>query len=189
MSHLVAEKGYRYDYSLQTMKEIAYARWRDYDAEDTVRFYSLRLHANAVHALGPKQLEASGMHSTQERDRRLQVQLDDVARDEAHADINLVGSHRSRNTNPGKFGKADSRGFQRSVLRKRVLHANESCCAGRRERGQEARLDTWPRSCSRSRASVTSKHEAGMIKSTPYKIITQGADWRFFNELKRELKT
>ena len=26
------------------MKEIAYARWRDYDAEDTVRFYALRLH-------------------------------------------------------------------------------------------------------------------------------------------------
>ena len=73
-ARLVADKGYRYDYSLQTMKEIAYARWRDYDAEDTVRFYSLRL------------------------------------------------------------------------------------------------------------------HESGMIKSTPTKIITQGTDWRFFNELKRELK-
>ena len=73
-ARLVADKGYRYDYSLQTMKEIAYARWRDYDAEDTVRFYSLRL------------------------------------------------------------------------------------------------------------------HEAGMIKSTPSKIIAQGTDWRFFNELKRELK-
>jgi NitT/TauT family transport system substrate-binding protein len=73
-ARLVADKGYRYNYSLQTMKEIAYARWRDYDAEDTVRFYSLRL------------------------------------------------------------------------------------------------------------------HEAGMIKSTPSKIIAQGTDWRFFNELKRELK-
>jgi NitT/TauT family transport system substrate-binding protein len=31
--------------------------------------------------------------------------------------------------------------------------------------------------------------EAGMIKSTPQKIIAQSADWRFFNELKRELKT
>jgi NitT/TauT family transport system substrate-binding protein len=31
-------------------------------------------------------------------------------------------------------------------------------------------------------------HEAGMIKSSPQKIITQGADWRFLNELKRELK-
>ncbi len=31
-------------------------------------------------------------------------------------------------------------------------------------------------------------HEAGMIKSTPQKIIAQGTDWRFFNELKEELK-
>jgi NitT/TauT family transport system substrate-binding protein len=30
--------------------------------------------------------------------------------------------------------------------------------------------------------------EAGMIKSTPQKIIAQGTDWRLFNELKRELK-
>ena len=73
-AQLMADKGYRYDYSLQTMKEIAYARWRDYDAEDTIRFYSLRL------------------------------------------------------------------------------------------------------------------REAGMIKSTPNKIIAQGTDWRFFNQLKRELK-
>jgi NitT/TauT family transport system substrate-binding protein len=73
-ARLIADKGYRYDYSLQTMKEIQYARWRDFDAEDTVRFYSLRL------------------------------------------------------------------------------------------------------------------YEAGMIKSTPSKIIAQGTDWRFFNELKRELK-
>jgi NitT/TauT family transport system substrate-binding protein len=31
-------------------------------------------------------------------------------------------------------------------------------------------------------------HEAGLIKSTPQKIIAQGTDWRFLNELKRELK-
>jgi NitT/TauT family transport system substrate-binding protein len=31
-------------------------------------------------------------------------------------------------------------------------------------------------------------HEAGLIKSTPQKIIAQGTDWRFFNELKKELK-
>jgi len=29
----------------------------------------------------------------------------------------------------------------------------------------------------------------GMIKSTPSKISSQGTDWRFFNELKRELKS
>jgi NitT/TauT family transport system substrate-binding protein len=31
-------------------------------------------------------------------------------------------------------------------------------------------------------------HEAGLIKSGPNKIIDQGTDWRFFNELKKELK-
>jgi NitT/TauT family transport system substrate-binding protein len=31
-------------------------------------------------------------------------------------------------------------------------------------------------------------HEAGMITSTPQKIIAQGTNWRFLNELKRELK-
>jgi len=65
----------RYDHALQALKEIPYAKWREYDAEDTLRFYSLRL------------------------------------------------------------------------------------------------------------------REAGMIKATPNKILTDGADWRFWNELKRELKS
>jgi NitT/TauT family transport system substrate-binding protein len=73
-ARLVADKGYRYDYALQTMKEIRYGNWRDYDPDDAVRFYALRL------------------------------------------------------------------------------------------------------------------REAGMIKSTPSRILTQGTNWRFFNELKRELK-
>ena len=30
--------------------------------------------------------------------------------------------------------------------------------------------------------------ETGMIKSSPQKIIANGTDWRFLNELKRELK-
>jgi NitT/TauT family transport system substrate-binding protein len=74
-ARLIADKGYGYEYALQTMKEIQYARWQEYDAEDTVRFYSLRL------------------------------------------------------------------------------------------------------------------REAGMIKASPAKIIGQSTDWRFFNELKRELKS
>jgi NitT/TauT family transport system substrate-binding protein len=64
----------RYDYALQVMQELPYGKWREYDPEDTIRFYALRL------------------------------------------------------------------------------------------------------------------HEAGMIKSTPQKLIAQGTDWRFFNELKKELK-
>jgi NitT/TauT family transport system substrate-binding protein len=31
-------------------------------------------------------------------------------------------------------------------------------------------------------------HEAGMVKTSPQKIIAQGTDWRFLNELKKELK-
>jgi len=31
-------------------------------------------------------------------------------------------------------------------------------------------------------------HEVGMIKSNPKKLIAQGTDWRFLNELKKELK-
>ena len=31
-------------------------------------------------------------------------------------------------------------------------------------------------------------HEAGMLKSSPQKLIAQGTDWRFLNELKQELK-
>ena len=75
-AQLLVEKGYtpNYDYALQTLREIPYNRWREYDPEDTVRFYALRL------------------------------------------------------------------------------------------------------------------REVGMIKSTPQKIIAQGTDWRFFNELKKELK-
>jgi NitT/TauT family transport system substrate-binding protein len=34
----------RYDYALQTLNEVPYDKWRDYDAEDTIRFYALRLH-------------------------------------------------------------------------------------------------------------------------------------------------
>jgi NitT/TauT family transport system substrate-binding protein len=72
----IVDKGFapRYDYALQTMREVPYGKWREYDPEDTIRFYALRL------------------------------------------------------------------------------------------------------------------HEAGLIKSTPQKIIAQGTDWRFFNELKKELK-
>ncbi len=31
-------------------------------------------------------------------------------------------------------------------------------------------------------------HEMGFVKSSPQKIIADGTDWRFLNELKREIK-
>src|SRR5215470_17003512 len=33
----------RHDYAVQTLAEVPYNRWRDYDPEDTIRFYALRL--------------------------------------------------------------------------------------------------------------------------------------------------
>ena len=33
-----------YAYALQALQEIPYGQWREYDSEDTVRFYALRLH-------------------------------------------------------------------------------------------------------------------------------------------------
>jgi NitT/TauT family transport system substrate-binding protein len=34
----------RYDYALQALNDNPYDKWREYDAEDTVRYYALRLH-------------------------------------------------------------------------------------------------------------------------------------------------
>jgi hypothetical protein len=33
----------RYDYALEALGEVSYDKWREYDPEDTVRFYALRL--------------------------------------------------------------------------------------------------------------------------------------------------
>jgi NitT/TauT family transport system substrate-binding protein len=50
----------RYDHALQTLKEIPYARWREYDAEDTVRFYSLRLREAGMIKSSPAKIIAAG---------------------------------------------------------------------------------------------------------------------------------
>ena len=41
----VVDRGFvdHYDYVLQTMSDLPYDKWREYDAEDTIRFYALRL--------------------------------------------------------------------------------------------------------------------------------------------------
>jgi NitT/TauT family transport system substrate-binding protein len=56
----IADRGYNYDYTLQTLKDIPYDRWRDYDAEDTVRFYSLRLHEAGMIKSSPQKIIADG---------------------------------------------------------------------------------------------------------------------------------
>jgi len=49
-----------YDYALQTMKDMHYDQWRDYDPEDTVRFFSLRLHEIGVIKSSPQKIIAQG---------------------------------------------------------------------------------------------------------------------------------
>ena len=50
----------RYDYALQTLNEVPYNRWREYDPEDTVRFYSLRLHEAGMIKSAPNKIIADG---------------------------------------------------------------------------------------------------------------------------------
>jgi NitT/TauT family transport system substrate-binding protein len=59
-ARLVADKGYVYDYALQTMQSIPYNRWREYDPEDTVRFYALRLHEAGMIKSSPQKIIAQG---------------------------------------------------------------------------------------------------------------------------------
>lgn len=59
-ARLVAAKGYGYEYALQTMKEIRYALWRDYDPEDAVRFYALRLREAGMIKSAPNKIIAQG---------------------------------------------------------------------------------------------------------------------------------
>jgi NitT/TauT family transport system substrate-binding protein len=50
----------RYDYALQALSEIPYAKWREYDAEDTLRFYALRLHEAGMVKSTPQKIIADG---------------------------------------------------------------------------------------------------------------------------------
>jgi NitT/TauT family transport system substrate-binding protein len=50
----------RYDYALQTLKEIQYRKWREFEPEDTVRFYSLRLREAGVIKSSPNKIIADG---------------------------------------------------------------------------------------------------------------------------------
>ena len=50
-----------YDYALQTLNEVAYDRWRDYDLVDALRFYALRLHEGGLIEKTPQQLLANGV--------------------------------------------------------------------------------------------------------------------------------
>jgi NitT/TauT family transport system substrate-binding protein len=48
----------RYDDALQMLNDLPYDKWREYDAEDTVRFYALRLHEAGMIKADPKKIIA-----------------------------------------------------------------------------------------------------------------------------------
>jgi NitT/TauT family transport system substrate-binding protein len=50
----------RSDYALQALREIPYAKWPDYDPEDTIRFYALRLHEAGMIETSPNGIIANG---------------------------------------------------------------------------------------------------------------------------------
>jgi NitT/TauT family transport system substrate-binding protein len=50
----------RYDYALQTLTEIPYDSWRQFDHEDSMRFYALRLHEVGMIKSSPSALLAEG---------------------------------------------------------------------------------------------------------------------------------
>ncbi len=60
VAQLLVEQGYstRYDYTLQAMSEVRFDVWRDYDPEDTLLFYGLRLHEAGLIQSSPQKLIA-----------------------------------------------------------------------------------------------------------------------------------
>ena len=50
----------RYDYALQTLNDNPYDKWREYDAEDTLRFYALRMREAGFIKSSPQKIIADG---------------------------------------------------------------------------------------------------------------------------------
>ena len=61
-ARMVVDRGYieRYDHAFETIRGLPYNKWREYDPEDTVRFYALRLHEAGMVKSSPQKLIAQG---------------------------------------------------------------------------------------------------------------------------------
>lgn len=62
VARFLVEGGYttQYDYAVQSMQEIPYMNWREYDPEDTIRFFALRLHEAGMITSSPSKIIAAG---------------------------------------------------------------------------------------------------------------------------------
>jgi NitT/TauT family transport system substrate-binding protein len=63
-ARFLVDKGFtqNYDHALDALTEMkmAYTAWRDYDPEDTLRFYALRLHESGMIKTSPQKIIAQG---------------------------------------------------------------------------------------------------------------------------------
>jgi len=62
VARFLVDKGYTTnpEYTFQAVTEIPYGKWREYDPEDTVRFYALRLHEAGMIKSSPQKIIAQG---------------------------------------------------------------------------------------------------------------------------------
>ena len=60
VARLIVDRGFtpRYDLALQALNELPYRVWRDYDPEDTIRFYALRMQELGMIKSTPQKLIA-----------------------------------------------------------------------------------------------------------------------------------
>jgi len=58
VARLLVDGGFtpRYDYAFQTLSDVPYDKWREYDPEDTMRFYALRLHDTGLIKTNPNKI-------------------------------------------------------------------------------------------------------------------------------------
>jgi NitT/TauT family transport system substrate-binding protein len=58
----IVEGGFtqRYDYASQTLSDIPFDKWREYDAEDTIRFYALRMREAGTIKSSPQKIITDG---------------------------------------------------------------------------------------------------------------------------------
>ena len=58
----IVDRGFTssYDYALQTMNDVPFGRWSEYDPADTLRFYALRLHEAKMIKSSPQKILGQG---------------------------------------------------------------------------------------------------------------------------------
>jgi NitT/TauT family transport system substrate-binding protein len=61
-AQILVDSGFtpRYDYALRTLKDVPYDKWREYDAEDAVRFWALRMREAGFIKSTPQKIIAEG---------------------------------------------------------------------------------------------------------------------------------